>query len=36
MELANLDRCLTEDVAAFNALCRDGGVAAIVPKRRGR
>ena len=34
MELAKLDRCLAEDVAAFNALCRDAGVAAIVPKPR--
>jgi hypothetical protein len=33
MELAKLDRCLAEDVAAFNALCRDAGVAAIVPSR---
>ncbi len=33
MELAKLDRCLAEDVAAFNALCRETGVAAIVPKR---
>jgi photosystem II stability/assembly factor-like uncharacterized protein len=32
MELAKLDRCLAEDVAAFNALCRTEGVAAIVPK----
>ncbi len=37
MELAKLDRCLAEDVAAFNALCREQGVAAIVPKpRQGR
>ena len=35
MELAKLDRCLAEDVPAFNALCRDAGVAAIVPKPRG-
>ncbi len=34
MELAKLDRCLAEDVAAFNTLCRESGVAAIVPKRR--
>jgi len=34
MELAKLDRCLAEDVAAFNALCRDAGVAAIVPSPR--
>ena len=34
MELAKLDRCLAEDVPAFNALCRDAGVAAIVPKPR--
>jgi photosystem II stability/assembly factor-like uncharacterized protein len=32
MELAKLDRCLADDVARFNALCRDGGVAAIIPK----
>ena len=32
MELAKLDRCLTEDVAAFNARCRDAGLGAIVPK----
>jgi hypothetical protein len=31
MELAKLDRCLNEDVAAFNARCREAGVAAIVP-----
>ena len=34
MELAKLDRCLAEDVLAFNALCRDAGVAAIVPRPR--
>ncbi len=34
MELAELDRCLADDVAAFNALCRDGGLAAIVPPPR--
>ena len=32
MELAKIDRALAEDVAAFNTLCRDAGVAAIVPK----
>jgi photosystem II stability/assembly factor-like uncharacterized protein len=32
MELAKLDRCLAEDVPAFNALCRDAGVGAVVPK----
>jgi len=32
MELAKLDRCVATDVPAFNALCRDAGVAAIVPK----
>jgi hypothetical protein len=32
MELAKLDRCLREDVAAFNARCRDAGVRAIVTK----
>ena len=32
MELAKLDRCLAEDVPAFNALCRDAGVAAVIPK----
>ena len=35
MELAKLDRCLAEDVAAFNAVCRDASVPAIVPKPRG-
>ena len=34
MELAKLDRCLANDVARFNALCRDAGVAAIIPKPR--
>ena len=34
MELAKLDRCLAEDVAAFNALCREAGIAAIVPTPR--
>jgi photosystem II stability/assembly factor-like uncharacterized protein len=34
MELAKLDRCLADDVVHFNALCREGGVAAVVPKRR--
>jgi hypothetical protein len=34
MALAKLDRCLAEDVAAFNALCREVGLAAIVPKPR--
>jgi hypothetical protein len=32
MALAALDRCLATDVPAFNALCRDAGIAAIVPK----
>jgi hypothetical protein len=32
MELAKLDRCLTEDVAAFNAACRDAGLGAIAAK----
>ena len=32
MEIAKLQRCFTEDVAAFNARCRDAGVAAIVPR----
>jgi photosystem II stability/assembly factor-like uncharacterized protein len=31
-ELARLDRVLADDVARFNALCRDAGVPAIVPK----
>jgi hypothetical protein len=35
MELAKLDRCLAEDVAAFNARCRDAGVATIIPKSGG-
>jgi len=30
-ELDKLDRCLADDVARFNALCRDAAVAAIVP-----
>ena len=33
-ELARLDRTLADDVARFNGLCRDHGVAAIVPKPR--
>jgi photosystem II stability/assembly factor-like uncharacterized protein len=33
-ELAKLDRCLAEDIAAFNALCFDEGVAAISVKGR--
>jgi len=32
MELTKLDRCLSDDVAAFNARCRDAGLGAIVPK----
>jgi photosystem II stability/assembly factor-like uncharacterized protein len=32
MELAKLDQCLAEEVAAFNTLCREGGVSAIVAK----
>ena len=35
MELAKLDRCLAEDVAAFNTICRDAGVPAVVPNARG-
>jgi hypothetical protein len=35
MELAKLDRCLAHDVAAFNVLCRDAGVPAIIPKPPG-
>ena len=34
-ELAKLDRLLAEDVAPFNALCRDAGVGAIIPRPRG-
>jgi hypothetical protein len=34
MELAKLDRCLTDDVVAFNALCREAGVSAIAPTSR--
>ena len=30
--LAELARVLADDVARFNALCKDAGVAAIVPK----
>ncbi|HXJ77591.1 MAG TPA: glycosyl hydrolase [Candidatus Methylomirabilis sp.] len=33
IELAKLDRCLGDDLVAFNALCRDGAVPAIVPRR---
>ena len=36
MELAKLDQCLAEDVAAFNAICRDAGIPAVVPKPRGK
>jgi len=32
VELAKLERCLAEDVPAFNALCHGQSVAAIVPK----
>jgi photosystem II stability/assembly factor-like uncharacterized protein len=32
MELAKLDRCLAEDLPAFNTRCRDAGVAAIEAK----
>ena len=32
MELAKLDHCLTHDVATFNILCKDNGVAAIIAK----
>ncbi len=34
MELAKLDRCLAEDIVAFNALCRGADVAAVVPTPR--
>jgi len=34
MELAKLDRCLADDVPAFNALCRDAGLGAIALKPR--
>jgi photosystem II stability/assembly factor-like uncharacterized protein len=34
-ELARLDRCLADDVAAFNALCFDEGAPAISPQRSG-
>ena len=33
-ELAKLDRCLGDDVAAFNALCFDEGAASIVARSR--
>jgi photosystem II stability/assembly factor-like uncharacterized protein len=33
-ELAKLDRCLTDDVSRFNALCFDEGASAIVPSPR--
>jgi photosystem II stability/assembly factor-like uncharacterized protein len=32
MELAKLDRCLTDDVTAFNARCAEAGVGVLVPK----
>jgi hypothetical protein len=32
MELAKLDHCLAADVTAFNTLCKDTGVAAIIAK----
>jgi photosystem II stability/assembly factor-like uncharacterized protein len=32
VELGRLERCLTGDVTAFNALCFDEGAAAIVPR----
>jgi len=32
MELAKLDRCLRDDVPAFNALCREAAIGPIVPK----
>ena len=35
MLLGQLERALTDDVAAFNARCRDAGLAALVPKPRG-
>jgi hypothetical protein len=31
-ELAKLDRCLADDVPAFNALCFDEGAPALVPR----
>jgi hypothetical protein len=36
VELARLERLIAEDVARFNAQCREAGVAAIVPKPSGR
>ena len=36
MALGDLDRCLREDVAAFNALCREAGQNAIVPRTAQR
>jgi photosystem II stability/assembly factor-like uncharacterized protein len=32
MELAKLERCLTDEVAAFNARCAQAGIGALVPK----
>ena len=32
-ELAKLDRCLGDELATFNTLCRDGVVPAIAPRR---
>jgi hypothetical protein len=34
MELAKLDRCLADDLAAFNALCQGAGVGVVAPGRR--
>jgi hypothetical protein len=34
MELAKLDRCLGDDLAALNARCRDAGLAVIAAGRR--
>ena len=34
VELAKLDRCLAVDVPAFNTLCREAGIATIVPTPR--
>jgi hypothetical protein len=32
MELSKLEQCLADDVPAFNAVCREAGIVAIVPK----
>jgi hypothetical protein len=33
MELSKLDRCLANDLAAFNALCQGAGLAVVAPRK---